>query len=48
MKPSKTVPPGPRVVPLEEYQAHGLDNPANVGAFFGPFLALQKLTETIR
>ena len=46
MKPSKTVPPGPRVVPLEEYQAHGLDNPANAGAFFAPFLALHKQATT--
>jgi hypothetical protein len=46
MKLSKTVPPGPRVVPLEEHQAHALDNPANAGAFFAPFLSLQKQAET--
>lgn len=43
MKLSKTVPPGPRVVPLEEYQAHGLDHPTAAAClFFAPFLALQK------
>jgi hypothetical protein len=41
MKLSKTVPPGPRVVPLEEYQAHGLDHPTAAAClFFAPFVAL--------
>ena len=47
MKPSKTVPKGPREVPLEEYQAHGLDHPTAAAClFFAPFLALQKQAET--
>ena len=47
MKPSKTVPKGPRVVPLEEYQAHGLDHPTAAAClFFTPFLALQKQLTT--
>jgi hypothetical protein len=47
MKPSKTVPKGPRVVPLEEYQAHGLDHPTAAAClFFSPFLALQKQLTT--
>ena len=47
MKLAKTVPKGPRVVPLEEYQAHGLDHPTAAAClFFAPFLALQKQAAT--
>ena len=41
MKPAKTVPQGPRVVPLEEYERHGLDHPTAAAClFFAPFVAL--------
>jgi hypothetical protein len=47
MTPAKTVPKGPRVVPLEEYKAHGLDHPTAAAClFFAPFLTMQKQATT--
>jgi len=47
MKLSKTVPQGPRVVPLEEYERHGLDHPTAAAClFFAPFVALHKQATT--
>ena len=50
MKLSKTVPPGPRVVPLEEYQAHGLSVPPSlaIAHFFEFFMtAADSLRPTV-